>query len=82
MLKEVEQVVFDNLAEICALGRGEELMVFSVGDKVEKTAGDYRFCGVVVSAFQKRSGPWRYVVENDDGMLFVFNATQLKKVKD
>lgn len=44
---------------------------------VEKTSGDYRFKGVVVSAFKKLSGATRYVVENSDGLLFIFNENSL-----
>lgn len=52
---------------------------FKVGDKVIKDGGDYRFKGIVVSAFRKRSGLWRYVVENDDGLLFIFHAGNLRR---
>lgn len=50
------------------------------GDHVIKDSGDYRFEGVVVSVFQKLSGQRRLVVENRDGMLFIFNESQLKKL--
>jgi putative ribosome biogenesis GTPase RsgA len=50
---------------------------YSVGDSVHKSSGDYRFRGVVVAKFSKRSGVTRYVVENSDGMLFIFNDAQL-----
>lgn len=53
---------------------------FSIGDWVEKAGGDYRYKGVVVGVVTKRSGAQRYVVENDDGMLFIFNGTQLTAV--
>jgi hypothetical protein len=50
------------------------------GDTVIKTSG-YRFAGVVVAAFCKRDGTsMRYVVENDDGLLHIFNAGQLQLV--
>lgn len=39
---------------------------FEVGDKVKKEGGDYRYSGVVV--------------ENSDGMLFIFNGAQLDQV--
>lgn len=48
-----------------------------VGDEVEKTTGDYRYRGVVVSLFHKLNGVVRVVVENEDGMLFIFNEQQL-----
>ncbi len=52
---------------------------FVKGDSVEKTSGDYRFKGTVVSVFYKISGVVRYVVENDDGLLFIFSESQLTK---
>lgn len=51
---------------------------FKVGDKVRKTSGDYKFSGTVVSVFHKKSGADRCVVENDDGLLFIFNPSQLE----
>lgn len=50
---------------------------YKVGDKVRKNSGDYKFAGTVVSVFFKKSGAVRYVVENDDGLLFIFNGSQL-----
>lgn len=47
------------------------------GSCVIKTGGDYRFEGTVVSAFQKLGGQWRYVVEDERGLLFIFNGTAL-----
>lgn len=55
-------------------------MTFNVGDDVAKTSGDYRYRGIVVAAFRKRCGLERYVVENDDGILFIFNERQLELV--
>lgn len=54
-------------------------MKHNVGDEVQKTGGDYKFYGIVVSAFTKINGRPRYVVENRDGMLFIFNEQQLEK---
>jgi hypothetical protein len=51
---------------------------FKHGDRVEKTTGDYRYKGIVVAAFSKLNGSPRYVVENADGMLFIFNEQQLE----
>jgi hypothetical protein len=57
-----------------------------VGDRVRKTKGDYTFEGEVVAIFNKRAtspfvpGPRRYVVEDDRGLLFIFNETQLEHV--
>jgi hypothetical protein len=45
---------------------------FRVGDPVSKVGGDYRFDGVVVAAFPKRSGAIRYVVEDDRGVLHIY----------
>jgi hypothetical protein len=52
--------------------------IFEVGQRVRKLVGDYRYEGFVVAVFRKRSGLVRYVVENDDGLLFIFNAGQLE----
>ena len=53
--------------------------MLKVGDKVVKTAGDYRFEGIVVAVFTKLSGAIRVVVENGDGILHIFSESQLKK---
>ena len=50
---------------------------FKEGDCVIKTKGDYTFRGVVLSMFRKRSGTPRYAVENDDGVVHIFNHEQL-----
>lgn len=58
---------------------------FKVLDLVEKTVGDYYFVGRVVDAFRKLGhdlmpdpdGPWRYVVQNRDGVLMIYNAEQI-----
>lgn len=52
----------------------------TVGDHVIKDTGDYRYEGIVVVVFQKLSGQWRLVVENKDGMLFIFSEKQLRVV--
>lgn len=52
---------------------------FAVGDSVSKVGGDYRFDGIVVAAFQKLSGVWRYVVEDDRGILHIYGPTNLEK---
>lgn len=52
-----------------------------VGDRVAKTGGDYTFEGVVVAAFQKRGGAWRYVVEDARGILLIMNAKVLQRVE-
>jgi len=50
---------------------------FRVGQHVAKDGGDYRFVGVVVAVFTKKSGKVRYVVENKDGILHIFSESQL-----
>jgi hypothetical protein len=59
-----------NLPVLCPL---------EIGDTVEKVGGDYTFRGVVVSVLAKRSGAVRVVVENSDGVLFIFNPDNLRK---
>ena len=55
-------------------------MKFNVGDKVEKVGGDYTFEGIVVSVFEKLSGAIRLVVEDDRGVLHVYNEKILRNV--
>ena len=50
---------------------------FNEGDPVIKRAGDYTFRGIVLAVFRKRSGAPRYAVENDDGLIHIFNHEQL-----
>lgn len=52
--------------------------MFEIGDHVEKTGGDYTYQGEIIGVITKKSGAVRYIVENDMGMLFIFNGTQLK----
>lgn len=51
---------------------------FKRGALVEKTGGDYCFPGTVLTAFTKLSGQVRYVVEDDRGVVHIFNEAQLK----
>jgi hypothetical protein len=51
---------------------------FKVHDRVVKTTCGHRFRGVVIGVVQKRSGAWRYVVENDDGITHIFKAANIK----
>ena len=53
------------------------LCPLEIGDEVEKTTGDYRFRGVVRAVLVKESGAVRVVVENSDGLLYIFNPDQL-----
>lgn len=70
-----------------ALSAGEEDRVTSghgrkfepryvLGQSVKKPAG-YRFDGWVVSVFTSLRGALRYVVDNGDGLLHIFNEGQL-----
>lgn len=54
-------------------------MPFSVGDMVEKLKG-YRFVGEVRAVFTTKAGETRLVVENNDGILHIFNERQFKAV--
>ena len=56
----------------------EQKNKFKIGDKVHKPKG-YSFVGTVVSVFLTTSGEVRIVAEmKDNGMLHVFNETQLE----
>ncbi len=48
-----------------------------IGDKVVKQGGDYAFKGTIVAKFAKLTGQLRVVVENEDGILHIFNPLQL-----
>lgn len=52
---------------------------FPVGTLVSKVGGDYQFDGVVVSAFTKKSGAVRLVVEDDRGVLHIFSQKNLTR---
>ena len=61
---------------------------FDVGDGVRKIGGDYDFEGRVVSGFLKLdrnlltySDQIRYVVQNADGLLHIFNEKQLQRLE-
>src|SRR5262245_59243380 len=55
---------------------------FDVGDRVRKTGGDYMFVGHVIMRGTKiKSDAIRYVVENADGLLHIFNEQQLILIK-
>ena len=59
----------------------DRYQMFSATDKVRKGGGDYTFEGWVMAAFQKRSGAWRYAVENMDGVLHIFGGHQLALIE-
>jgi hypothetical protein len=50
-------------------------------DEVAKVGGDYIFDGIVVAAFRKMNGVFRYVVQDDRGILHIFSGAQLKMRK-
>lgn len=62
-------------------GKTPEQRPLQVDDVVEKTTGDYRYKGVIKAAFSTAKGARRFVVENADGMLFIFNERQLTRVE-
>lgn len=53
----------------------------AVGTKFEKTGGDYQFKGEVVAVFTKKNGTLRYVGENEDGLLFIFNHASIVPIE-
>lgn len=55
---------------------------YSVGNKVRRVNSDYEFIGTIVSVFKKTSGLTRYVVEDDRGVLFIWQAKNFEKVND
>jgi hypothetical protein len=56
----------------------DRLQAFFVDEKVQKVGGDYQFQGYIRAAFPKHSGAYRYVVEDDRGILHIFSAKQLE----
>ena len=54
--------------------------MYKVGDLVEKVGGDYTFVGIVVAVFEKLSGAIRLVIEDDRGVLHVYNEKILRLV--
>ena len=58
---------------------GEALTAAQRATRVKKVGGDYDFNGVIVSCFVKRrNNAVRCVVENDEGILHIFNPSQLE----
>ena len=53
-----------------------------IGDTVERVNSDYKFVGTVRSVFEKNSGLVRYVVEDDRGVLFIWNRKNFEKVSE
>lgn len=54
---------------------------YKVGTHFEKVGGDYRFKGVIVASFTKQNGMIRYVGENSDGLLFIFNEGAISPIE-
>jgi hypothetical protein len=54
---------------------------FQLFDYVQQHGGDARFEGQVVCVFKKKSGLWRYVVEDDRGILHIFSDKNLRPWK-
>lgn len=55
---------------------------YKIGQPFKKSGGDYKFIGVVVAVFRKMNGTIRYVGENDDGLLFIFNESAIEPIGD
>lgn len=67
--------------EYVAIIRGAESRRFGLCERVAKRSGDYTFEGEIVGIFRKKGGAIRVVVEDDRGLLFIFNQNQLEVVK-
>ena len=55
-------------------------MPIEIGDKVRRINSDYEFIGTVVSVFEKTSGLIRYVIEDERGILFIWNRENMEKI--
>lgn len=53
---------------------------YPVGMRVRKTTGDYTWVGDVRCCYAKRSGVWRVVSENNDGLNHIFSPMQLEAI--
>lgn len=53
---------------------------YSKGTIVEKTKGDYTYSGTVICSFYETNKALRYCVEDDRGLLFIFNEASLTEV--
>lgn len=52
----------------------------TTGDMVEKVGGDYTFVGRIVAVFTKIHGAWRFVVEDDRGVLHIYSEKNLRRL--
>jgi hypothetical protein len=57
--------------------RAEPGVVRSPDKRITVRGGDYSYEGYIVAVFLKRRGGVRYVVEDDNGRLFIHNAKQV-----
>lgn len=53
--------------------------MIEIGRHYQKQGGDYQFEGICVAVFEKQSGVVRVVLEDERGLLFIFNPSQLKE---
>lgn len=58
-----------------------EVAFVKANDFVAKVGGDYRFEGQVLCVFKKLSGATRLVVEDDRGVVHIFNPTQVRLIR-
>lgn len=60
-------------------GVEKTLRIFFEKDETPRTirGGDYTYEGYIIQTFVKRRGGTRYVVEDDNGRLFIHNAQQV-----
>lgn len=59
------------------MNAADQLNMLYVGDRVQKVGGDYQLTGWIVARFLKRNGIVRYVVEDERGMLLIYNRNNL-----
>lgn len=66
------------VSEMTQAERAEHMMntVLVPGQQVTKVRG-YFYEGQIVSTFTKKNGEFRFVVENTDGLLMIFNREQI-----
>jgi hypothetical protein len=76
---EKEADFINGLIKRAEMNKKLEPIIFLEGMRVAKVGGDYAFAGTVCSAFRKKNGAPRYVVENDAGLLHIFHGAQLMK---
>jgi len=50
---------------------------FDPNERITVLGNDYSYEGYIVACFKKRRGGTRYVVEDDNGRLFIHNSRQL-----